>query len=146
MLFPIFTFKRNGRRNYKGLLVKGLFCTFLIVWVFSLMGCSVPGADEPEPEPEITPEETEEVERLELAEIEAVVSVETGSTLAIRESAGTQDKPEGDVLDRVPEGRVLIIIDKHNDSLVEDGYTWWEVEDTTTGISGWAASEFLEEK
>ena len=117
----------------------------IIVIALTVTGCAGPDSSS-EPESETAPAETEEIEESEPAEIEAEVAVSEGSTLAIRKSAGTQDKPEDDVLDRVPRGRVLKIVNKHEDSLVEDGYTWWEVEDTETGISGWSAAEYLEEK
>ncbi len=120
----------------------GLIWVVIIGVALSVMGCATPKISEPEPE--IAPAETEEIIIIE--PVEAIVTVEPGSSLAIRKSAGTKDKPEDDVLDRVSEGRVLKIINKHEDRLIKDGYTWWEVEDTVTGIIGWSAANFLEEK
>ncbi len=144
MRSPTFSFNKAIKEYPGSSLMTLLFLVGIVVIAFTVTGCSVP--DSPEPEPESAPAETEEIESIDPQEDEAIVIVDPESTLAIRESAGTQDKPEDDVLDRVPEGRVLIIVDKHEDSLTKDGYTWWEVEDTVTGISGWSAAEFLEEK
>ena len=127
-----------------GFLRLGLIWFGIIFIALTVTGCTVPNSSKPEPE--TAPAETEEIISAEPVEMEAIVTVETGSTLAIRKSAGTKDKPEDDVLDRVPKGRVLKIINKHEDSLIKDGYTWWEVEDTLTGISGWSASKFLQYK
>ncbi len=127
--------------------ITGLIWVGIIVVALAVTGCAAPNSSEPKNEiAEIDPAETEEITDIEPVEIEAIVTVEPGSSLAIRKSAGSKDKPEGDVLDRVPQGRVLIIINKHEDGLIKDGYTWWEVEDTVTGILGWSAADFLEEK
>ena len=132
-------------RTYTGGFLRlGLIWFGIIFIALTVTGCTVPNSSKPEPE--TAPAETEEIISAEPAEMEAIVTVETGSTLAIRKSAGTRDKPEDDVLDRVPMGRVLKIINKHEDSLIKDGYTWWEVEDTLTGISGWSASKYLQYK
>lgn len=130
----------------KRYLLKGI-CLALLVVFFALMGCGRSAPDEVEPEIDV-PEEINEIEGIELEPVEVVeraaVSVSSGSTLAIRRSPGTEGKPDGDVLDRVPRGRILRVLDKHGDSRVRDGYTWWEVEDPETGLSGWVAAEFLE--
>jgi hypothetical protein len=63
-----------------------------------------------------------------------------GSNLAIRNAPGTKSE----VLKRVPDGWVLKVINTHGDSILEDSYTWWEVEDVTDGVSGWSAKEFLQ--
>ena len=118
----------------------------VILAVFLLAGCGG-SSNDAEPELEDVPAESEELEPIqfeEIQDVEARVSVSSGSTLAIRRSPGTEDQPEDDVVDRVPRGRILRVIDKHGDNRVEDGYTWWEVEDTESGSSGWTAAEFLE--
>lgn len=124
----------------------GLVWVVIIIFALVFSGCGR-SSNDAEPEPKDVPAETEEIESIEFEEIEEIkakVAVSSGSTLAIRESPGTEGKPEGDVIDRVPRGRVLRVIDKHGDSRVIDGYTWWEVEDTDTGLSGWSAADFLE--
>jgi hypothetical protein len=63
---------------------------------------------------------------------------DTGSNLAIRKTPG-----DGELLKCVPDGWVLKLIDTHGNSIVKDGHTWWEVEDVTDGIVGWAASTYL---
>ncbi len=116
----------------------------IVVFCLFFPGCAGPAPKEGpgnlEAEP---PAEVEEIETVEVEEIRAVVSVSTGSTLAIRKTPGTREKPADDVIDRVPEGRVFIVKNRHNDQVVEDGYIWWEVEDSVTGRSGWSASKFL---
>jgi len=57
---------------------------------------------------------------------------------SIRRSAGLSS--EGDVLKRVPNGWVLRVTDTHADAEMKDGYIWWEVEDTTEGLTGWMAA------
>ncbi len=129
------------------LTILGLIWVGIIVAALTVTGCVATNSSEPETEiVEIDPAVTGEITDIEPVEIEAIVNVEAGSTLAIRKSAGTKDKSEDDVLDRVPAGRVLKIISKHEDGLIKDGYNWWEVEDTVTGILGWSAASFLEEK
>ena len=123
---------------------KGLVWLGIVFVVFTIIGCSTPNTNVAEPETE--PPAIEEIINMEPEGLEAIVTVEVGSTLAIRKSPGTKDKPGDDVLDRVPEGRILKITDKHENSVLEDGYTWWEVKDTVTGISGWSAADYLEEK
>ncbi len=73
-----------------------------------------------------------------------VVNVDTGSNLFIRKSPGTKNKPGDDIVGRVPRGRILEVINKHDNTIVVDNYTWWEVKDQLTGLSGWVASEYLE--
>jgi hypothetical protein len=121
--------------------------TGIIIITLSFADCLAP--DSPESEPEPAPVESEEIDSIEpdeIEEVKAIVTIDAESTLAIRKSAGTKDKPENDIIDRVPEGRMLKVINKHGNTLIKDGYTWWEVEDTVTGISGWSAADFLEEK
>ena len=122
----------------------GLVWLSIVFVAFTVVGCSIPNSDTAEPEAD--PAEIEEIMSTEPEKLEAIVTVEMGSTLAIRKSPGTKDKSGGDVLDRVPEGRVFKIIGKHENSLLKDEYTLWEVKDTVTGISGWSAAEFLKEK
>lgn len=90
-------------------------------------------------------EAVEAIEAVEFIEVtRAIVVVEAESSLAIRQSPGTTNKPEGDVLDRVPRDRILTVKNRHENSMIADGYTWWEVEDTVTQINGWSASEYLQ--
>ena len=115
----------------------------IIIITLAFAGCSVPDSPESELEPApVESEETDNIEPEEIEEVKVIVTVDAESTLAIRKSAGTKDKPENDIIDRVPEGRVLKVINKHENTLIKDGYTWWEVEDTVTGISGWSAADF----
>jgi len=115
----------------------------IIIVTLAFAGCSVPGSPESEPEPApVELEETDNIEPEAIEEVKAIVTIDAESTLAIRKGAGTKDKPENDIIDRVPEGRMLKVINKHENTLIKDGYTWWEVEDTVTGISGWSAADF----
>lgn len=117
-------------------------CISVIILCLTLTGCSGKA-----PSKSVAPDLPAESEELETSAeetvIRATVTVNTGSTLAIRKSPGTQDKPADDVVDRVPEGRVFIIRDRHEDQEVRDGYTWWEIEDSITGKTGWSAAKFL---
>ena len=115
----------------------GLLLAFFIV----AAGC---GRTSQEKIPESSPSEVESPIFVEAVEV--TVAIEPESTLAIRKSPGTRDKPEDDVLYRVPGGRILEVKDKHNNTILEDGYIWWEVKDVSTGNAGWAAADFLEEK
>jgi|GEM_PF-2842448 len=59
---------------------------------------------------------------------------------SIRLTPGTAS--EDTVLKRVPNSWVLRVIETHADEVDDDGFIWWEVEDTTEGLRGWmAASE-----
>ena len=118
---------------------KVVFCICLIILAPEIAGC----AGTPEPAPDSTAAGLEE-EMTPAEEIEAKVVVEAGSSLAIRKTPGIANKPEDDVLDRVPGGRILKVKNTHENTIIEDEHTWWEVEDITTGISGWAAADFLE--
>jgi len=73
-----------------------------------------------------------------------IVAVAEGSNLYIRKSPGAKNKPTGDIIERVPRGRLLEIINKHDNSIAVDGFTWWEIRDSVTGKTGWVASEYLE--
>ena len=92
-----------------------------------------------EPSPELVAEPEPE----HLLEEFYVVNVKTGSNLFIRKTPGTKDKPDDDIIDRVPRGRLLKVIDKHDNNVVIDNFTWWEVKDPRTEITGWVASEYL---
>ena len=118
---------------------KVAFCICLLILAPVIAGC----AGTPESAPDSTATEPEE-EMAPAEEIEAKVVVEAGSSLAIRKTPGIANKPDDDVLDRVPNGRILKVKDTHENTIIEDEHTWWEVEDITTGISGWAAADFLE--
>lgn len=118
---------------------KVAFCICLLILALVIAGC----AGTREPAPDSTAAELEE-EMAPAEEIEAKVVVEAGSSLAIRKTPGIANKPEDDVLDRVPGGRILKVKNTHENTIIEDEHTWWEVEDITTGISGWVAADFLE--
>ena len=90
-----------------------------------------------EKDPQTEPEAEVDTEELYL------VDVEEGNSLFIRKSPGTKDKPDDDIIDRVPRGRIMKIINKQRNSIVVDNFTWWEVNDSETGITGWAAAEYL---
>lgn len=77
------------------------------------------------------------------AEEHYYVAVDEGNHLFMRSSYGSIDKDSSDVLDRLPRGRLLIITDRHNGSIIEDHFTWWEAYDPQSGITGWVASEYL---
>ena len=145
MITRLFSLNQIKNVYPRGFSLVSLFLLGVIVLTLIVTGCADSNSSESELENENIPAEAEELISVELNEIEAIVTVETGSTLAIRSSAGTKDKLEDDVLDRVPKGRVLKIINKHEDNVIIDGYTWWEIEDTVSGISGWSAADFLEE-
>ncbi len=123
-----------------------VFLIAIIIVTLLVAGCGG-SSNNKDQEPEHVRTEPEELETIELEideKMKATVSVSSGSTLAIRRSPGVEGKPEGDIVARVPRGRLLWVVDMHNDSRVKDGYTWWEVEDQGTGLSGWAAAEFLD--
>ncbi|MDO9533762.1 MAG: hypothetical protein Q7J85_00160 [Bacillota bacterium] len=118
---------------------KRWICVALLLAFVVITGCARA------PQETITEPTPSEVERV-IEAVKATVVVGPDSTLAIRNNPGTKDKPEDDVLDRVPGGRILVVKDKHENTIMKDGYTWWEVEDSSTGTAGWAAADFLEEK
>lgn len=81
-----------------------------------------------------------------VSEEEVNIEVEvTGDGLAIRKTPGTSDKPEGDVIQRVNSGHVLEVISKHDNAVIHDGYTWWEVYNPSSNVAGWSASRYLSE-
>jgi hypothetical protein len=69
----------------------------------------------------------------------------TGSTLTIRKTPGSQNKPESDVLERVPDGTRLQLVPDSNKVWTQkvDGDMWWHVKDVSDGTSGWAAGMYL---
>ncbi|MCK4579942.1 MAG: VWA domain-containing protein, partial [Dehalococcoidia bacterium] len=75
----------------------------------------------------------------------------TGSTLAIRKTPGTKNKPADDVLKRVPDGwvlKVLSTVDENGNTVVKDGFTWWKVEESeyeSQPNTGWVAKKYLKE-
>jgi pimeloyl-ACP methyl ester carboxylesterase/Mg-chelatase subunit ChlD len=75
----------------------------------------------------------------------------TGSTLAIRKTPGTKNKPSDDVLKRVPDGwvlKVLSTVDENGNTVVKDGFTWWKVEESkyeSQPNTGWVAKKYLKE-
>ena len=71
------------------------------------------------------------------------VAVDEGNNLFIRRSYGTEGKSSGDIIGRLPRGTKISIVDKHENRIVADKYTWWEVTDEQTDITGWVAAEYL---
>ena len=75
----------------------------------------------------------------------------TGSTLAIRKTPGTKNKPADDILKRVPDGwalKVLSTVDENGNTVVKDGFTWWKVEESeyeSQPNTGWVAKKYLKE-
>jgi parallel beta-helix repeat protein len=69
----------------------------------------------------------------------------TGSTLAIRKTPGSQNKPESDVLKRVPDGTRLQLVPDSDKVWAQkvEGDMWWHVKDVSDGTSGWAAGMYL---
>jgi hypothetical protein len=112
----------------------------LLAFIFVIVGCARA------PQETIPEAPSEPVKEIPIVAQEVMVAIEPGSTLAIRSSPGTNDKPEDDVLDRVPGGRILELKNKHENTALKDGHIWWEVLDPSTRIEGWAAAKFLEEK
>ena len=72
---------------------------------------------------------------------EYFVDVVEGSSLAIRETPGTGDA--ADVIDRLDRNTTVMVVDKHNNSVEENNYIWWEIVIPATQERGWAASDFL---
>jgi hypothetical protein len=119
------------------------FMTVLLISTILFFGCSPkqpanptppviedPDGDNPEPEP--GPDG-----------IEATVAVSTSSTLSVRKSPGSKDKPDGDVIIRLASGNTVFVTNKHDNNIVRDGYIWWEIYFPDTGERGWAAAEFI---
>ncbi len=105
---------------------------------------TTPSRETPRERPEEEPDE-EARDMPEVAdEKEARVSTSEGSTLSIRRSPGSSDKPDGDVVESVRRGEVLIVLDTHNDERQKDGHTWWEVRNPESGVTGWVAAEYLQ--
>jgi len=71
------------------------------------------------------------------------VITEPGSNLFIRKSPGRTNKTSDDVITKVPRGTRLEVINRHGESIRIDGFTWWEIKDPATNISGWVAAEYL---
>jgi hypothetical protein len=71
------------------------------------------------------------------------VDVDEGSYLFIRKNPGMKGKPNNDILDRVPRGRLLEVLDNRGNNYLVDNFTWWEIKDFQTGITGWVAAEYL---
>jgi len=63
----------------------------------------------------------------------------TNSNLALRRTPDL----DGVIIKRVPDAWVLKIINTHENTVLEDGYIWWEVKDPSLGIIGWVASDYL---
>lgn len=62
----------------------------------------------------------------------------------LRQTPGTENKPENDVLKIVPNDWVLKLISKTDESgqtIDKDGYTWWRVENPGNGVLGWMAAQ-----
>lgn len=114
---------------------------FLVILLLLMQGCSQKEEQdvfsEQDFELEADAEETEE---------EAEIKVEvTDNGLAIRQTPGTSNKPEGDVLERVDSGHVLLLINNHDHTISRDGYVWWEIHNPATGNTGWSAARYLTE-
>lgn len=75
-----------------------------------------------------------------------VVNVEEGSSLFIRQNPGIKDKPGDDILDKMPKGSMLEVLNNHDNNVFVDGFTWWEVLDSQKGTTGWVAAEYLIKK
>ena len=71
------------------------------------------------------------------------VITEQGSNLFIRKSPGRDNKPYSDIIIKVPRGTQFKVINNHNNSIKKDGYTWWEIRDIQSGITGWVAAEYI---
>jgi len=129
---------------------RGIYCQSESIFMVRgdyKMGSSIttaPSREMPRERPEEEPDEvTREMPEVE-EELQARVTIGEGSTLAIRKSPGTSDKPADDVLESVRRGQVLIVTDTHDDARQKDGFTWWEVRNPGSGVRGWTASEFLQ--
>jgi pimeloyl-ACP methyl ester carboxylesterase len=70
----------------------------------------------------------------------------TGS-LDLRQTPGTQDKPDGDIIETIANGRAIQVLSTSDDSYINsvdvDGYRWYKIEDMTNGKIGWAEARLL---
>jgi hypothetical protein len=121
--------------------VKIYTIVFLVILLLLMQGCRQ------KEEQTVLGEQDFELEAdAEGTEEEAEIKVEvTGNRLAIRQTPGTSNKPEGDVVERVDSGQVLLLINNHDHTISRDGYVWWEVHNPTTGATGWTAARYLAE-
>ncbi len=128
-----------------------LLLTFSVLLMFMLVGCG--GEEEADIENEKQEEETvsdpQEEERIreereeEKEEETYFISVSEGSTLRMRKTPGTKDKPEDDIIAELKRNEEVVIKNKHDDSEKEDGFIWWEIYDPSEEDSGWVAKEYL---
>ncbi len=134
-----------------------LLASFLIA--FSLVGCtsffhgakeletSFTGHEKDPGQHSNVPQEAANTEEQAKAKKESgqlhVVIVEEDSFLLIRKNPGAKDKPDNDIIARVPGGWHLEVINKHENKKVLDDNIWWEVKDPLLGITGWVAENFL---
>ncbi len=66
-----------------------------------------------------------------------------GSNLFIIKSPGTNNKATDDIITRIPRGTAVEIQYKHENSVIVDQFTWWEIRVPATNTRGWVASEYL---
>lgn len=121
-----------------------LFLTFLMVFAVGCNGEEEPVAETGDPEEEVAaePAETEQEPEKDIY----YVSVKHDSLLYMRQTPGSDGKPDDDVVGELSRRDEVKVLDKHDDSLEEDGYTWWEVYDSKGEQEGWVASEFLSDE
>lgn len=127
------------------MVLKKLVPLFLImVLTLALAGCGASDEEvaDGDTDSETTSEEVDNGEEREESK-DYYVAVDPGSSLTIRATPGSTGKTEDDVIERLSEDQAVIIVDKHNNTITEDGYTWWEIYVPASDNQGWAASDFL---
>ena len=71
------------------------------------------------------------------------VSIGSDSSLFLRETPGSDDEPEDDILAKLERNEKVGIMDKYDGLIEEDGYVWWKVSALTSEQEGFVASEYL---
>lgn len=125
--------KRNG--------IKLFTIVLLVALLILTQGCGQREDVEVGTDPNLEEEADDEI----IEEPKEIRIEVTGDRLAVRNTPGTSNKPGGDVLERVDSGQILILVNKHNNTVNLDGYIWWEVYNPMTNTTGWSASKYLSE-
>ena len=102
--------------------------------------------EEPEAESMVEDAEEEEDEEVKSEDNTYFVSVSLDSSLFMRETPGSEDQPEGDVIDELKRNDELIVLDKGENAQEKDGHTWWKVYYPSTEDEGWVAKDYLSEE